>query len=268
MKLIDIRSPNYVQDYANWLVWRDAVEAGPNYVRANLQRLPSESIPDYTKRMAVTPVPAFIKATIREITTGIYSQMELTARTGGPQSLQDAIMGGLRGVDGAGTAMNYFMIMQVLRELLIMKRVGIFVDRPPLSILPTVREALALPPYMYLFTAEQILAWHVRPGAISPEEILLQRDAPVYAEGTHMTVDTTSQYVYMRKVGPSEVACDIFDQNGDPESSHRLNLPMVPFVLLEISESVIQDVIGHQNALLNLGSSNVAFAMADRKSVV
>ena len=267
MKLIEVRSPGFRDDFGNWQIWRNAMAADDAYIRANLQRLPGELIKDYERRRGTTPVPAFIKATIREVITGIYSQMQLTSRSRGPQSFQEAVPGGEFGVDGSGTSLNYFLIMEVLKELLVMRRVGIFVDRPVLSEQPTLKEAANAPPYMYMFKAEQILAWHVKPGNITPDEVLLRRDAPLYYEDTLITVDVENEYVYLRKSGPETVQCDIFDHDGDLVKSLQLNLPAVPFVLLETSESIIQDVIGHQNALLNLGSSNVAFAIAANLAV-
>ena len=266
--IIDLRSPGFVRDIAYWQTWREAVAADADYVEAQLIRQPGESLKEFKNRKACTPHPAYIGATLREILVNIYTHMDSVIRTGGANSFQAAIHGRGNGVDGAGTSLNYFMVMLVLRELLMMRRVGVFVDRHPLPPGATRQDAADNPPYMYVYTAEQILAWALRPGHMVPDEILLRREVPVYLENTQLVTTMTTEYVhgYMSRE-PSEVIFDIYNQTGEQTARYTQTFPTLPFVLLEIPESIVAPVLGHQAALLNLGSSNIAFAMASNLAV-
>ena len=51
------------------------------------------------------------------------------------------------------------------------------------------------------------------------------------------------------------------DRDGNPGGVLQLELRRIPFVLLDIGDSMIKDVVNHQIALLNLGSSDVNYAL-------
>ena len=48
---------------------------------------------------------------------------------------------------------------------------------------------------------------------------------------------------------------------GIPAGAVELELTRIPFVLLDIGDSMIKDVVNHQIALLNLGSGDVNYAL-------
>ena len=51
------------------------------------------------------------------------------------------------------------------------------------------------------------------------------------------------------------------DRDGNPGGVYELELRRIPFVLLDIGDSMIKDVVNHQIAPLNLGSSDVNYAL-------
>ena len=51
------------------------------------------------------------------------------------------------------------------------------------------------------------------------------------------------------------------DRDGNPGGVIQLELRRIPFVLLDIGDSMIKDVVNHQIALLNLGSGDVNYAL-------
>ena len=67
------------------------------------------------------------------------------------------------------------------------------------------------------------------------------------------------------------VRVQFYDQNGGPVDSEGepqiveepvvLELQRIPFVMMDIGDSLLKDVVNHQVALLNLGSSDVAYAL-------
>lgn len=265
MIITDVRSPGYVEDFSEWSRWRLAVKSGPNYINSRLARLPSETLQDYSQRIRMTPAPATIKTTIREVIAGVFSQMNMTTRSGGPPSLQAAFKGQTTGVDGAGTSIDEFMVLRVLRELLIMRRVGIYLDRKPL-IQGTLQEAKSRPPYAYIFPAEQILAWHLDTGAIVPDELLLQRLVPETWESSQLITGHTQQYSHYLRTSDGVVVTE-YGEQGDKLNQFTLDLHEIPFILLELDESLISEAVTCQDALLNLGSSNLTFAIASNLAV-
>ena len=263
MKLIDVRSPAYQVDFSFWKTWRSVVTAGSNYIRENLQKLPEEDHLTYFNREEITPFPAYVKACLREILTGIYTQMGSVIRQNGPKTLQTAI---LSNIDGAGTGLNYFLVMEVLYELLITKRVGICVDRELLSEQPTLAEVIQKQPYAYIIEAENLLAWHVPAGSIIPEEILIRDFKPKYHEGSQLLVGKTLEYRHMRR-GAGGVEVITYSEKGDTLSTTVLNLKDIPMIILEVRDSIVQDVVGHQAAILNLMSTTIAYALSANMAV-
>jgi hypothetical protein len=76
----------------------------------------------------MTPIPTYAKAAINDIRNSLFSRMRDITRRGGSDSYQRAINGLDQGVDRRGSTMNAFLGMKCLTELLVMGRVGVFVD--------------------------------------------------------------------------------------------------------------------------------------------
>jgi hypothetical protein len=51
------------------------------------------------------------------------------------------------------------------------------------------------------------------------------------------------------------------DRDGNPGGVIELELRRISFILLDIGDSMIKDIVNHQIALLNLGSSDVNYAL-------
>ena len=58
-----------------------------------------------------------------------------------------------------------------------------------------------------------------------------------------------------------DTAGNPIDRDGNPAGAVELELTRIPFVLLDIGDSMIKDVVNHQIALLNLGSGDVNYAL-------
>jgi hypothetical protein len=157
--------------------------------------------------------------------------------------------------------------MEVLRELLTMKRVAICVDRAILPPEPTVADATTNPPYLYVIEAEHILAWHIPAGSNIPTEILIRDIKPKYFENTRLRVGEEIHYRYMRQLPNNGVEVFYYDEKGNEVSQAILDLKNIPIIILETTDSIIQDVIGHQAAVLNIMSSTIAYAIGANMSV-
>ncbi|MAE21974.1 MAG: hypothetical protein CMK92_06035 [Pseudomonas sp.] len=152
--------------------------------------------------------------------------------------------------------MNAFLGVDILPELLFMGKVGIFIDRPPIS-----GNRLSDDngyPYMYVYKREDILNWVVdrRKGFSS---ILLRDYIYDYDEKTGFPIKVEEQYRFMRRADNGVEVRILSKDSEDIEDPIMLDIPEIPFVLAEISESLLTDIAEHQISLMNLASSDMIF---------
>lgn len=259
--ITEARHPDYIKEFGYWPKWRTIVDGGDSFVNAFLQKQVDEDAATYLRRRELTPAAVFAKAALYEIITSVLTRLPDVVRTGGPSSYISACLGQKGGVDGFGATMNQFMALTVLQELLAMRRVGIFIDRPQLPLGATIEDAKRRPPYIYSYGIEDILAWTLEQGSLTPTEVLLRQHIPVTVENSSLVTGYTEQYQHIVNTGQG-IAITTYDSNKNQLNSAILDLPDVPFLILEINNSVLKDIAGHQIALLNLESSTIAFAIA------
>ncbi len=77
----------------------------------------------------------------------------------GAASYKDAIGGLGRGVDNRGSSMDVFMGKEVLTELAVLGRVGVYVDKADLTGAVTLNDTQNVRPYLYFYQAEDIFSW-------------------------------------------------------------------------------------------------------------
>ncbi len=282
-KLItDIRHPNYYRDQFDWNMWRLTYEGGNDYTIRYLKKFSNrETDADFTSRRDITPVPAFAKAAVNDIRNAIFQRMRDVVRRGGSKSYQEAVEGLNGGVDMRGTNMTAFMGYEALTELLIMGKVGIYVDMPVVSG-QTLADTKGVRPYLYMYPIEDILSWRQsHPDDASEYSAVLLRDRMIeYCDPADFDFDLPEslpsgtverfRYVYVDPV-TKLVNVQFYNADGEPTDREgivtqglapiELELTRIPFIILDIGESVLKDVCKHQIALLNLGSSDVAYAL-------
>jgi len=192
------------------------------------------------------------------------------SREGGSASYNDACSGRANGVDLFGSSMNYFMGCKVLPELLTMQKVGIYVDMPPL-LGESLNDNKGLRPYIYLFRVEDIRCWILDKNS-EPNEfaaILLQERCECYDENTGFPIGLEERYRHLWKDGDGQVMAAFYneggqmiDQFGQPMSEAiPLEMNKIPFIVLDIGESLMTDVADYQVALLNLASTDMSYVI-------
>jgi hypothetical protein len=270
-RLIDSRQPNYFSSMNDWEEWRLTYRAGKEFRQRYLKRFTNRETPaDFQERLDLTPVPAFAKAAINDIKNSIFQRMGDIVRRDGSEAYQQAIAGMNGGVDLHGSTMNSFLGQKVLADLLVMGRVGVFVDMPPVHG-PSLAEAQGKRPYLYVYEVEDILAWS-RANAEDPSEfqsVLLRDTCMNYDARTLLPlnevkrfrmlwIDQATGLVNLQFLDPDGVE---IDRDWNPGGPIELGLTRIPFVMLDLGDSLIKDVCQHQIALLNLGSSDVNYAL-------
>lgn len=271
-KIIHSRHPNYLISMGDWEKWRLTYEGGDAFRDKYLEHFTHrEEAKDYNARKSITPVPGFAKAAIADIRNAIFQRMRDIIRRDGSESYQRAIHGLDLGVDRRGATMNAFLGMKILNDLLVMGRVGVFVDAPVVSGASTLADAGDHRPYLYHYKVEDILSW----SCSKPEQpsefsaVLLRDNVLAYDQRTGLPQSTYARYRLMW-IDPESglVTLQFYDEGGraiDRDGNEggpvTLELTRIPFVMLDIGDSLIKDVCQHQIALLNLGSSDVNYAL-------
>lgn len=277
-RIIDARYPSYYKDSTYWSKWREVYNGGEDYTYQYLKKFTSrEPDAEFVNRRSITPTPTYAKAAVNDVRNSIFQRMVDIIRRDGSQNYMRAVSGDIGGVDRRGSTMNGFIGIDVLTELLIMGKVGVYVDMPRLAG-PTLADVGGARPYIYLYRVEDILSWsYSMPD--EPQEItsLLLRDRCVeeqveFMPGVHIAKGTYERYRLLW-IDPNTglVNLQFFDKSAMPISLDgvqlgkpqpiTLELRRIPFVLFDIGDSLLKDVSQHQAALLNLGSSDIAYAL-------
>ena len=275
-----LRHPQYLEDEIYWHDWRETYEGGPSYVQKNLKKFSNrETDEDFKDRKAVTPIPSFAKAAVNDIRNSIFQRLRDISRRGGSENYIRSCAGEIGGVDNKCSSMQTFLGIDVLTELLVMGRVGVYVDMPVLSGFRTMADEGNARPYCYMYRVEDILSWTPsrpeEPGDFSA--VLLRDYAIAYNQGLGHGIRLPSgSYVRYRAIWIDEndrkVRMKIYNEEdqllniwGNPvneeEGIIKLELNRIPFSILDVGGSLLKDVYKHQVALLNLGSSDVAYAL-------
>lgn len=263
--------PHYATNQANWLKWRYTYLGGVKFIDQFLKKFSTrEDDNDFALRKALTYCPAYAKASINEIKNRIFSNLRKVQRVGGSKTYRDAVAGKEDGVDKLGNSMTSFLGKYIIAELLTMSRVGIYVDMPVLQG-PTLADKGDKHPYLYWYRAEDIRAWSFDDDH-NPQEFnsLLLRDAifdvneqtglpfDFITRFRHYWVDDDGVWVQFYDAASSPI-----DQWGNPANdlAYRLDIDRIPFVMLEISDSLLADAADYQIALLNLASSDMSYCI-------
>jgi hypothetical protein len=266
--LLNSRHPSYSSCLADWEKYRLTFRGGATYREQYLEKLSQrETDPDFVKRKGMTPIPAFAKSAIKEIRNSIYQRMRDIQRANGTDTYMKAVVGQSGGVDNQGTTMNSFLGKECLDDLLVVGRVGVYVDAPILNETPTKATIAGRHPYLYAYQAEDILSWsHSNPSNPGQLNSLLLRDRlEVNDVVTGFPKSGTYRYRHY-ELSNGRVAVQFYsnngepiDQFGDPAGIQILDLERIPFVLFDIGDSLLTDVAEHQIALLNLCSTDINY---------
>ncbi len=277
-RIIDVRHPKFAYDSMMWDEWRQCYEGGYYFVQENLRHFSNrENTDDYNARLEMTPTPAYAKAAVNDIRNSIFQRMRDITRKGGTTVYKEAMAGELGGVDMKGTSMNGFIGIDVLTELLVMGKVGVYVDSPQ-DTGETLADVNGKRPYLYCYAAEDILSW----SCTKPEEpaefqaVLLRDKGMDFVSHDQDSIELPSgEYERYRLIWLNKetgfVNIQFYNQDGSPTDSDGeeqmvaepiiLGLRRVPFVMLDIGDSLLKDVCKHQIALLNLTSSDVSYVL-------
>lgn len=270
--IVDSRHPMVLNAANDWLLWRQTYRGGAEFREAYLERFSNrEDQADFLSRKKMTPIPNYAKAALNDVRNSIFQRMRDIVRRGGSESYHRAITGLDLGVDRRGSTMDAFFGVKLLTELLTMGRVGVYVDAPVTPDVPTLKDVVDARPYLYKYDVEDILNWSAA-NSENPSEFksVLLRDTTLQMDQTTLLPTATVQRYRLMWIDDNTglVNLQFYDlertpvgPDGLPSGPIELQLTRIPFVLLDIGDSLLNDVAYHQIALLNLGSSDVNFTL-------
>lgn len=273
MKIVDTRHPCVLLGMSDWELWRKVYGGGLEFRDTYLQQFSKREDPtEFNSRKEITPIPTFAKAALNDIRNSIFQRMRDILRRGGSESYQRAINGLDGGVDQRGSTMNAFLGMKVLTDLLAMGKVGIYVDAPITSDVSSLAEVPKTQPYLYQYAVEDILNWKMADASESSQfQAVLLRDTVLeFDQRTLLPSATAKRYRLMWiDEDTGNVMLQFYSLEGEPigsdglpsTASIMLELQQIPFVMLDIGDSLLKDVSYYQIALLNLVSSDVNYAL-------
>lgn len=260
-----ITHPAYEAMIQDWRKWRLVYEGGDRFIQEYTKKFSKREDPiDFELRKEITPTPSFAKAAVNEIKNAIFQRMNDVSRKGGTDTYNQAVDGQLGGVDLKGSRMNWFIGHYILPELLVMKKVGVYVDNFNFAPNATIASKGNKHPYFYRYRTEDIRTWSESTyGDQSDFTALLLRDYRYIMDETlHVPIGEVEVFRFLWIADDGKVHVQFYDQSGNPEGEEKvINIPRIPFVVFEITDSALKDVANHQIALVNLESSDVSFIL-------
>ncbi len=273
MRISTVRHPEYRDDENDFFKWRLCYKGGRHFIDTYLVRFSRrEDDTAFRERRKMTYAPTFAKAAINKLKNTFYSRMGEIKRLGGPESYQEAIEGEGSGVDLFGSSMDAFIGQEVLEELMSMRRVGVYVDRKPLSG-PLLSDNKNNQPYLYMYKTEDILTWNYiyQDGEYVYKNVLLRDYENEIDDATGMV---TGQYCRYRQVWLADDGLvhvqfwiEAEEEQGRPAPEQDVKvgdeiiteLTRIPFVYAGLKESLLADVADYQIAMLNIASADVNY---------
>ncbi len=269
MRITQVRHPEYRDDYIDWFKWRLCYKGGRVFIDRYLERFSRrEDLDTFTSRRRISYNPAFAKVAINKLKNTMYSRMPEINRLGGSDDYRKAVGGQEGGVDQFGTTMNTFIGQEVLPELMIMKKIGVYVDKPQL-VGDLLSDNVGIKPYLYTYAAEDICSWdyYYSNGMKEFKTLLLKDTVQTYdkmtglADGVmcvyrHMWVHEDG-FIHVQMYTEAEEA----DAESDPKLGDEIILPLkrIPFVMGQITESLLADAADYQISLMNLASADINY---------
>lgn len=267
--LSQLRHPHYLWYNAEWEKWRLTMAGGKAFINAYLEKFSErEDDDDFEFRKTLSYAASYAKSAVREVINAIFQRMRDITRVGGSDSYINAVAGRNGGINREGMSMNMFMGQKILPELLSMGKVGIYVDMPEAVDGATLADTYRNRPYVYFYPVEDILNWNYTNQEL--RSVILRDTIYTYDERTGMPNGSDTRYRYIWQDNEGQVYATAFSgtyqqkSNGSEfiiknQKDYRLALKRIPFMVIDIGESLLTDIADHQIALTNLESSDIAY---------
>ena len=261
LDITSIKHPEYSSEEYLWNKYRLVMEGGQRFLDTYLKQFSTrENLTDFNNRKNMTPVAAHSKSAIIDIKNAIYNRMSEILRTNGPDSYKKAVLGQSGGVDNRNSTMNSYIATKILPDLLAMRRVGVFVDKHQIGDLITMKDAKSKRPYLYTYGIEDIRSW-AYDDYENLTSVLLRDNNFTYDDATGLATGIEKGYRLLQLMDDG-IQVSFYNENGkSKDKTVLLHLNQIPFVIFEISQSLLIDIADYQIALTNMGSSDISYIL-------
>jgi len=268
--IVDARHPEYKDKITDWRKYEATYTAGKSFVEEYVEKFSErESTTAFDIRKKYSYCPAFAKGAINEVKNSIFQRISAITREGGSDSYKQAFLGLMGGVDLNGASMNAFIGREILPQLLIKAKIGVYVDMPVIDGTNRANEVNKRP-YLYAYKAEDILTWDI---AYNDKgyyfTLLLLKDTINTYDKESGLPDGQSDLYRLYKSTDGVVTVNFYNADGvqvdiaGEESSETtiLDLEMIPFAIAGLTDSLMTDTADYQVAHTNLASSDMSYAL-------
>lgn len=265
-KLVGENLQTELYDKDDWVEWRYCYAAGRLFRDEYLERFSDrETKAEFIRRRDLTPIPAYARLEINRVRNALTQRFPDIIRRGGNKAWQEAVAGVGKGVDRRGSSMNSYLGKHLLPEALVMRRVGVLVDAPRVNGDTAADVPEGFRPYLNYYPVEHIE--RVVPASVdSPSDWVavivkdISRDYDI--ESGKVTDRHSFRYFYLDPTRGNKVTIRKYNHDKEESEPPRFtNLDQIPFVLVDILESLIKDVCSYQIAHLNLISADTSYAI-------
>ena len=261
-KITDLIHPDYNTFKDIWEKNRLTYDGGTKYIEKYLYRHSMEDPVDYSLRMSLTYNPAFAREAVMEIANSLIQRLTEVSRSVNSGTYKAVSDGAFSGVDLSGSTMSVFIGKEIIPELLFMGTVGVYVDMPIIDENVTLAEVETVHPYIYTYSIENILNWTYEQGQLI--SVLLKEKYGVRDEESGLLTKYEDRFRFL-KLTEAGVEVSFYndkgiqiDTLGKPSTSpYILEIDTIPFVLISIGTSLLNDVADYQITLLNIVSADV-----------
>lgn len=248
----------YTEDFYDYEKWRICYNGGRQFKTRYLYKFSDrESDADYQARVNMSYCPRFAGQILDEIRDSITNRFGDIIRKSNSLSYENCVVGERGGVDLHSSSMNYFVGNNLVLELLLMSRVGVYVDMPA-NVGYSLADSRNARPYLYYYRFEDIISYEVDDHN-NPIEVCLRdvkQEKPKAFGLEHLYVTRYRHYVKE----PDGVYCTFYDEhNKQVADTIKLGIDEIPFHLLKVSHSLMKDIADYQIALANAASSDMAY---------
>jgi hypothetical protein len=262
--------PNYMAMAASWEKFRYTMDGGEPYIEKYMVTFSSREDPnDFLNRKSISPIPGFASSALTDVKNAIFQRTEDIQRLDGSKNYQAVVKGLLGGVDLQESTMNHFIGRKILPELIFLGKVGVYIDMPVIEEGQTQADIAQIHPYLYTYKAEQIRNWVYTPTKEGKEfdKLLLEEThlefnnfgLPEKEKQRFRLLERVDGVVTVKFYNNSNQQIDIDGNLTDDFTIIKMD--KIPFVLLELEQSMLTDIANHQIALMNLESADVAYAL-------
>jgi hypothetical protein len=269
-----VTHPEYLDNFILWEKWRLAYGGGLPLITRYLKQFSTrEDTKDFESRKELTYVPAFAKQAVDEVKYGVAQRLCDTVRIGGPDTYQRAARGELGGVDLMDSTMNGFVSKDVLTELLVKGKVGIYVDMPQLEGV-TLADKGDKHPYLQIYWAEDIRSWIYDDQFRGTRfKQLLLREWSHFTDPVsglpltwserykYLFVNPDDGYVWVIYYNHAGTPIDIRGVEQKVITPMRLGIREIPFVVGQLDHSMMVDIADYEIAMMNMASADVDFCV-------